>query len=72
MLENAIALGEARVRLCANPPKSPVCEDEQVQLVDWTHSPDCGFWKCRICKHQFVTKNDTATTDENATSGGRG
>ena len=71
MLENAIALGDARIRLCAKAPRCPMCGDAQVQLVDWTHSPDAGFWKCRICKHPFVTKDVATTTDENAT-GGRG
>lgn len=70
MLEAATLLADARERLCANPPKCPVCGDVQVQLVDWTHSP-IAFWKCRICKSHFYTKADTTTPDENVTSGGR-
>lgn len=56
MFESAIKLADVRERLCKNPPKCPVCEDAQVQLVDWILIPDTAFWKCRICKHPFVTQ----------------
>jgi hypothetical protein len=44
--------------LSRHPPRCAACDHEQIQLMDYFHSP--AEWRCRICKHRFTFEPDGA------------
>lgn len=41
---------ERRNKLSKNPPRCPMCETRQVQLLEWEA---LVTWRCRHCRHEW-------------------
>lgn len=50
-IDELLKLSDRVAMLCHHAPRCPACNDVQVQVVDYTHTP--ALWKCRMCKHRF-------------------